>query len=230
MVGGRKIVLAVLGAAMVTGLAAPGASAASSGNGGDKAIATTGLIVAADLPATYTQSARDTSSDAKTSKTAAKLSACKKLVAFMAATTKSAEAKSDEFNQGQTQIDNTVTVFPTAAKAKAAVDAYANTGVPACFAQLLGKVAQQAGGKATSDIKRVSDVTAGDQAIAYEGPVQITESDGSSSTLGFGNLVIRVGRGVAVYSYNHDANVSIQTDLTNAVESSGGRLKSALGG
>lgn len=219
-----------VGAAIVLGLVAPVAGAASTGSATDKQIATAGVLVASDFPATYTQAARDTSSDAQTQKQAAKLAACKKVVAFMKAVKQYTEVKSDEYNAGQTQIDNTVTVFPTAAKAKAAVDAYAATGIPACFAQLLSKAAQQGGGKATADIKKVQDVTAGDQAIAYEGPVQITESDGTQTTLAFGNLVIRVGRGVAVYSYNHDANTSIQTDLKNAVSSSGGRLEQALAG
>jgi hypothetical protein len=226
--GSRRSLTVVVGAALVIGALAPAAGAASTGGASDKQIATAGVLVASDLPATYTQSARDTSSDAATKKLAAKIAACKKLVAFMSATDKSPEAKSDDFNQGQTQIDNTVTVFPTAAKAKAAVSAYANTGVPACFGQLVSKIAQQAGGKATADIKKVSDVSVGDQSIAYEGPVTITESDGTTSTLGFGNLVVRVGRGVAVYSYNHDANTSITDDLKNAIGSSGGRLQAAL--
>ncbi len=114
-------------------------------------------------------------------------------MAFTKATKKNTEVKSDEFTQGRTQIDNCNAVFPTAAKAKAAVDAYAATGVPACYGQLLGKIAQRAGGKATADIKKVRNVTAGDQSVAYEGPVAITESDGSTTTLAFGNLVIRVG-------------------------------------
>lgn len=222
--------MTALGAAMVIGVLAPAAGAASTGSATDKEIATAGVLVASDFPATYTQSPRDPSSDAKTKKVAAKLSACKKLVAFLNVTDKSPEAKSDDFTQGQTQIDNTVTVFPTAAKAKAAVNAYAATGVPACYGQLIGKIAQQNGGKATADIKKVNDITIGDQAIAYEGPVAITGSDGTSTTLAFGNLVVRVGRGVAVYSYDHDAQTSITDDLQAAVSSSGGRLQRALAG
>jgi hypothetical protein len=193
-------------------------------------IAQTGVLVAGDLPATYTQSAHDTSSDTQTEKLAAKLSSCKKYVAFRKAVDKYPEAKSDDFNQGQTQIDNSVTVFPTAKKAKAAVDDYAASGVPKCFGQLVGKLAQQSGGKAKAQIKKVKDVKVGDQSIAYEGPVAITESNGSSATLGFGSLVVRVGRGVAVYSYNHDANTSITADLQQAVSASGGRLQQALAG
>jgi hypothetical protein len=230
MVTGIVMGMVGLGAAVLTGVVAPAAGAASTGRATDRQIATAGVLVAGDLPASYTQSARDTSSDAQTQKLAAKIPACTKVVAFMKLTDKNTEVKSDDFAQGQTLVDNTVTVFPTAAKAKAAVDAYAATGVPKCFGQLVGKVAQQSGGTAKADIEKVSDVTAGDQAIAYEGPVAITEADGSQATLAFGNLVIRVGRGVAVYSYNHDAQTSIQTDLRNAVESSGTRLQDALAG
>jgi hypothetical protein len=225
---GWRTVVVVLGAALVMGLVVPAAGAASTGSPSDKEIAAAGVLVASDLPATYTQSARDASSDAQSKKLAAKIPACKKVVAFLDVTSKSTEVKSDDFSQGNTLVDNTVSVFPTAAKAKAAVDAYAATGVPACFGKLVAKIAQQAGGTAKADITKVDDVTAGDQAIAYEGPVQVTESNGSTSTLAFGNLVIRVGRGVAVYSYNHDANTSIETDLKNAVESSGTRLQNAL--
>lgn len=217
-----------VGAVILTSVLAPVAGAASSGSAADQEIATAGVLVAGDLPSAYTQSPRDTSSDAQTLKMASKVAACKKLVAFMRATNTYTKKKSDDFSQGQTVIDNTVTVFPTAAKAKAAVDAYAATGVPRCFAQLVGKLAQQAGGKATARIKKVRDVTGGDQAIAYEGPVAITESNGAKSTLAFGNLVIRIGRGVAVYSYNHDAQIDISTELKSAVESSGSRFQRAL--
>jgi hypothetical protein len=223
----RTVVVGV-GMAVLTGLLAPSAGAASTGSPTDKQIAEAGVLVAGDLPATYTQSARDTSSDAKTQKLASKLPACKKLVAFMKVADKNTKAKSDDFSQGQTLVDNTVAVFPSAAKAKAAVDAYTATGLPACFGKLVSKVAQQAGGKAVADIKKVKDVSAGDQSVAYEGPVALKESDGSTTTLAFGNLVIRVGRGVAVYSYNHDAQLSISDDLKNAVSSSGGRLQQAL--
>ena len=227
---GWRIVLVSVSLAVVSGVIAPAAGAASGGTASDKEIATAGVIVASDLPATYTQSARDATSDAKTTKLATKIPACKKVVAFMSAVKKNTEVKSDDFDQGQTSIDNTVTIFPNEAKAKVAVTAYAATGVPACFAQLLGKVAKQAGGKATVDIKKVQDVSAGDQSVAYEGPVTLTEPDGSTTTQAFGNLVIRVGRGVAVYSYNHDAQTSITAELKDAVSSSGGRLQSALAG
>src|SRR5215510_11758410 len=97
---GRRLVTMVLGAAMVIGLIAPAAGAASTGGASDKEIAAAGALVAGDFPATYTQSTRDTSSDAATKKLAAKIPTCKKLVAFMSATDKSPEAKSDDFNQG----------------------------------------------------------------------------------------------------------------------------------
>ena len=226
---GWRVLVVCVGAVVAIGVLAPAVGAASTGSATDKEIAKAGVLVAGDLPATYAESPRDMSSDKETDKLAAKIRACKKLVAFMKAVDKYPEAKSDDFDQGQTQIDNTVTVFPTAAKAKAAVDAYSATGLPKCFGQLVGKLAQQAGGTAQAEIKKVQDVTAGDQAVAYEGPVTITESDGSTSTLAFGNLVIRVGRGVAVYSYNHDAETSITDDLKNAVVSSGTRLQDVLG-
>jgi hypothetical protein len=216
--------------AVVAAMVAPVAGAASTSGTSDKQIATAGILVSSDFPATYTQAPRDASSDAKTLKRAAKLPSCKKLVAFMTVVKDNTEVKSDEFNQGQTQIDNTVTVFPTEAKAKAAVDAYSATGLPACLGQLVGKIAQQNGGKAKADIKKRNDVSAGDQSVAYEGPVAVTESNGSTATLGFGNLAIRIGRAVAVYSYNHDANTDISADLKSAIENSGGRLQAAVAG
>jgi hypothetical protein len=215
---------------VVTGLLGPAAGAASSGSAADKEIAQAGVLVAGDLPVTYTESPRNASSDTQTDKQANKLPSCKKLVAFKKAVDKYTKAKSDDFDQGATHINNTVTVFPSAAKAKAAVDAFSASGLPKCFGQLVGKLAQGAGGTAEAEIRKVPDVNAGDQAVAYEGPVVITESDGSTGTLAFGNLVIRIGRGVATYSYNHDAQTTITDDLRNAVASSGTRLQDALAG
>ena len=226
---GWRIAIVGVGAAVLSGVLAPAALAASTGGASDKEIAASGVLVAGDLPATYTQSARDTSSDAGTTKLAATIPACKKLVAFRKAVDKYPEAKSDDFGKDQIAIDNTVTVFPNEATAKAAVDTYAASGVPQCFGKLVDKLAQRAGGTTKSDIKKVKNLTAGDQAVAYEGPVGITEADGSKSLLGFGNLVIRIGRGVAVYSYNHDAQTDISTELNSAVSASGKRLQTALG-
>jgi hypothetical protein len=222
------VVCVAISAALLGGMAPAVGAATTGGSANAKAIATAGVLVGSDLPATYTQAPRDTSSDAATKKLASKIAACKKLLTFMAAVKGSTEVKSDAFTEGQTTIDNTVTIFPSAAKAKAAMDTYAATGLPACFGQLVTKIAQQQGGRAQASIKKVHDVTAGDQAVAYEGPVDITESDGTSATLAFGDLAIRVGRAVAVYSYNHDARIDIATDLKRAVVTSGSRLQRAL--
>lgn len=219
--------LVVVGTMIGAGASAGGATTTGN-NARNKEIATAGVLVASDLPATYAQASRDTSSDTSTTKMASKIATCKKLVAFMTAVKKNPEVKSDDFTQGQTTIDNTVTVFPSAAQAKAAVDAYAATGLPACFGQLVTKLVDKAGGHAQASIKQVKDVTAGDQAIAYEGPVAIKAADGSAANLGFGNLVIRFGPAVVVYSYNHDAQTDISSDLKNAVDASGSRLQSAL--
>jgi len=225
-----SVAIVGVGALVTTGLFAPAAGAASMAGTSDKQIARAGVLVAGDLPATYTQSRRDSSSDKQTEKLAKKQPACKKYLAFRKSVDKYPEAKSDDFNQGQTSLSDTVTVFPTAKQAKAAMNTYAASGMPKCFGQLLGKIAQQAGGTARSQIKKVKDVSVGDQSVAYEGPVAITESNGSSATLGFGNLVVRVGRGVLVYSYNHDAQTTITQDLQQAVSASGGRLQQALAG
>ena len=79
---GWRVVVAALGVAALSGVLVPAAGAATTGGATDRQIATAGVLVASDLPTTYTQSARDTSSDAQTTKVAAKLPACKKLVAF----------------------------------------------------------------------------------------------------------------------------------------------------
>jgi hypothetical protein len=223
----RILLVGVVAVSTLTVAPATANAATSGGTASDKELATTGVLVASDLPA-YTQTPRDTTSDDATTALAKKLPACKKLAAFMTAVKKNPEAKSDDFDQGQTTIDNTVTVFPTAAQAKAAMDGYAAAGLPACFAKLVAKLVQQMGGQAQASIKKVNDVTAGDQAIAYEGPVAVKASDGSTANLAFGNLAIRIGRAIAVYSYNHDSQSDISADLQTAVENSGTRLQNAL--
>jgi hypothetical protein len=227
----RSLLVGVVAASTLTGVSATASGAATAdGSANDKELATAGVLVASDLPTSYTQAPRDTESDTATTALAKRIPACKKLAAFMTAVKKNPEAKSEDFNQGQTIIDNTVTVFPSATKAKAAMAGFAAAGLPTCFAQLVSKLAQQMGARAQASIKKVNDLTAGDQATAYEGPVAIRAADGSTANLAFGNLAIRIGRAVAVYSYNHDAQTDISADLRTAVENSGSRLQNALQG
>ena len=74
---------------------------------------------------------------------------------------------------------------------------------------------------------RQPDVGVGDQSVAFEGPVQITEKDGSTSTLSFGVLAARFGRVVTVYNYSSADDVSAV--VQHAIDASSARLRAAIG-
>jgi hypothetical protein len=223
----RTVLLGALAGVVVLASWAPPVGALSSS---DQQLAQSGVLMASDLPTTYTETPRDASSDSSAQKAAAKIPACKKLGAFMRAVKGFAHVNSADFDEGQTSISNGVTVFPSAAKAKAALTGFASAGLPVCFDKFVPQLASSAGGSAVAQIQKVSDVTAGDQAVAYEGPVQITESDGTSETLAFGYIAIRTGRGVDVYSFTHTADSDISAVLDAAVGATLTRLTAALSG
>ena len=214
--------------ALVVGAPAGAGAVSTGGSSSNSQIAKAGVLVSADLPAGYVQKKHDTSSDKATQKTASKIAECKKLAAFFQTVKKYKQAKSPDFDQADTTISNTVTPFPSASKARSAMGTYTAAGLPACFGKLLAKVVASQGAQVTADIKQVGGVDVGDQAVAYEGPVDIAAKDGSTARLGFGTLAVRVGRVVDVYTYSHAAETDVSTTLENAVQSSLTRLQQAL--
>ncbi len=133
-----------------------------------------------------------------------------------------------EFRPRQTQIDNTVTrSSPSCSEGQAAVDTYSPAVSSVELEGSSSASSREQVGKATADIKKAV-ITAGDQAVVGEGRVQITERDGNTTTLRLGGNLGDPHRAAAVYSYNHDANISIETDLKSASEPGWTALEQAV--
>ena len=65
---------------------------------------------------------------------------CKAFIAFSAANEKNPRAKSANFDLGQSNVTNTVSVYPTTAKAEAAVTMFRNPKLPQCLERLFTAV------------------------------------------------------------------------------------------
>ncbi len=215
----RRPVVAALGAVLVGvgllgALALPGAAASAS----DQELATTGVLVPSDFPAGWTSSTRGQTSDKAIDAAAAKVAACEPFLAFSKANKKNPRAKSPNFDHLQSNVTNSVSVYPSAAKAKAAMHTFADPRLPDCldalfrsvFTKQLKKnssVADQIASVDTS-ITPVSDVRIGDQAVAYQGAVDVELQDGSHQSIGLGLVSARVGKAVAGYSWTSDIDIS----------------------
>jgi hypothetical protein len=213
--------------------AAPAWSIASND---DAELAEAGLLTQADFPAGWTATERP-ADDGEVEKVAKTIPSCNDYRALRTTTKRQAQAKSPQFELGASQIDNTVTVFPTTAAATAALKVFAKPSVLTCVNKLFTKVftASIAADPATRkqvdsidvDIDRASVVPVGDATTAYEGTVTITLKDGTTQTLGVGTAAARTGRGVDTFSYTVDSS-DVLPLLQPLVEASVARLTAAL--
>jgi hypothetical protein len=211
--------------------------AAAASSAGDRRIAEEGVLTEADFPRGWTSSPRDSSNDSQTEKTAKTIPACKGYLALRAAAKKQPNATSPEFELGDSEIDNTVSVFPTTRSATKATKAFDAPAVPSCINSLFTKVFTEAlaDDPATSgqiddidvDIERAPVAEVADSTTAYEGTVRISARDGSSQTIGVGVAAVRVGRGVTLFSYVVDASGVVEL-LPSLVDASVARLTVAL--
>jgi hypothetical protein len=230
--------LALLVAAGVgaLGAAAP-AGAASSNN--DAQIAQAGVLVASDLPTTWSQHKRDTSSEKDADAAAVKIPSCKTYRAFRASlqAVKRSRVQSPDFELGQSTFDNTVNVFASEAAADKVLATFAKSSIPGCVDKLFTILFQQqmvSDKKTAAQVKGIKvsvepyDITNyGDDTVAYEGNVTITFKDGTSLNIGLGNTAVRVGRAVSDYSYTVFDQAAVDA-LSPAVEKSVARLQAAL--
>jgi hypothetical protein len=69
----------------------------------------------------------------------------------------------------------------------------------------------------------------GDDSVVYEGTMELTGADGSTSRVEVGNAAVRVGRAVDVVTYSTTGG-SLTDVLTPAIDASVSRLRSALAG
>ena len=111
-----------------------------------------------------------------------------------------------------------MSVYPSPAKATAAVHTFADRRLPDCldalfrsvFTLQLQKTTSLAGQLQSVDtsIAPVTDVRIGDEAVAYQGTVDVAFKDGTRQTIGLGIVSVRVGKAVSGYSWTSDTDIS----------------------
>ena len=227
----RRLGLTLLTVASLGALAAPGAGAATT----DKQIARAGVLVQTDFPEGWTTSARAKTPDAVLDAAAARIVSCKPFVAYSKANKKSPRAKSPNFDHAQSNVTNAVSVFPSEAKAKATIRMFSDSRMPDCLQKLFNTLYGQQLRKdertadkvttVTTSIAEVPDVRVGDEAVAYQGTVDVGFKDGSTQTIGIGFAATRVGHALAGYSWTSDADIS--ATLQPAIVKSVSRLHDA---
>lgn len=220
-------VAALLGLAS---LAMP-ATAASS----EQQLAHSGVLIASDFPAGWTETARSSASDAPLDSATAKVAACKPFVAFIKDEHRHPRADSGNFEHEHVNVTNRVTVYPSSAKADAALRTLSDPRLPACldalsrseFARQLKKTSPLADHIASVDVSAqlVPDVRIGDRAVAYQGPIEVRLDDGTTQSIQFGVASVRVGQAVAGYTWTSDGDIS--STLQAAIVKSVTRLQDA---
>jgi hypothetical protein len=227
----RRVALAVLAAAMLVVLAAPGAGAATS----DKQLARAGVLVKSDFPAGWTQRARAKTPDDALDALAAKVVSCKPYLAFSKANRRNPRVNSPTFEQSQSNVTNAVSVYTSVAKAVSAIATFSDPRMPDCLQKVVNAVYEQQFKKdkqtaaqvtsVTTSIAPVPEVRLGDQAVAYQGTVDIGLKDGTTQTIGLGFAKARVGKVVSGYAWSSDTDIS--ATLQPAIVTSVNRLRDA---
>ena len=212
---------------------------AASGRNGDAQVARAGVLVASDLPATWSEHKRDPSSDKATDAAAAKIASCKAYRAFRKSvqSLKRSRVQSPDFELGQSTFNNTVNVFSNESTADKVLTTFGNSSVPTCINKLFTVLFTQ---QITSDKTTAAQVNGidvniefynienyGDDTVAYEGKATVSFKNGTSLEIGLGNTAVRVGRAVTDYGYTL-FNQAATDALSPAVKKSVARLQAAL--
>lgn len=234
---GRRVVPVALLASFALAAAVPPARAAdtTSVKPTDKEIARAGVLVLSDFPESWTQSKRSKSSDAVLDAAAAKIKACAPFRAFSTANKRNPHATAPNFDHEKSNVTNAVSVYPTTTKAIAAMRTFADTRLPKCLERLFSgvfdaqlaknkKLAKQIRSVATN-IAPVDGVRIGDQAVVYQGTVDVALKNGTTQRIGLGVLTVRVGDALLGYSYTADTDISAA--LQPAIVASVDRLQTA---
>ena len=224
----RATVLVPLAAAALAVGAGPAGAA-----GTDQQIAQQGVIVAGDVPTTWTASPRDTSGDQQQLAIAAKIPACKGYVAFQKANDATTGVQSQDFASGDDQIHNSSYVYASdAAASKTFDDLGGKTAVAKCLTQVLqkGLATQLKGNKDVKSSKALikpvkqSTSTANVDGVGFGGGYQVVLKDGTKQGASIALVTFRMGRVINTYSANAAPDSSqISSVFQNAVAATVGR-------
>ena len=227
--------LALMSAVALGVATTPAHAAKTSSKVSDKQVAQAGVLVRSDFPDGWTQGKRSDSSDAQLDAAAAKIKACAPFLAFSKANKRTPHATSPNFDDAQSNVTNAVSVYPSTAKAVAAMRLFGNARLPKCLERLFSGVFDAQLAKKRSLAKQIRSVTThialvdgvriGDQVTVYEGTVDVALKDGTSQRIGLGVLAVRVGDALVRYSYTADTDIS--SALQPAIVASVDRVEKA---
>jgi hypothetical protein len=215
--------------------AATAAGAASRAD--DEQIAEAGVLVSTDFPAGWTSTPRDSSNDERVEEVAGKIPSCKRYLKLRATGRKQPRAESDSFELGDSDLQNTVAVFPSTSSANAAMKVVRHASIPKCMSELYTTLLETeiASDPETRDVitevavniepARISPV--GDAAHLYDGTVVLTANEGTEVTFGIGLVAVRADRAVSLFSYQVDSSAVAEL-VGGLVAKSVGRLDTAL--
>lgn len=222
-------------ALVVLTLAVVGAGAAGAATSTDRQLAKAGVLQLSDFPAGWKQRTRGSDSDKKVDAQAAEIARCKAFTKFATANEKNPRATSPNFERGQSNVTNAVSVYPSAAAAEAAIGRFREARIPRCLEQLYTAVYRarlQEDKRVARRLKSVgtrlgreSGIRLGDDAVVYQGTLDIGLKDGTVQTIGLGFVTVRVGAALADYSYASDTDISAA--LQPAIVASVTRLQRA---
>jgi hypothetical protein len=201
----------------------------------DDAVARAGVFVAADFPAGYQASAPSDTSHTDNLRLAKGVHGCGPYVWVQKALKSLPQAASPRYTDDTRSISNEVDVFESERAARSAVARYQKSSVVACLENLFEKQVRQDPDRRDSvddvavNLERRDIAGLGDDSVVYEGTMQLTATDGSTSRVGIGNAAVRVGRAVDAVTYSTTGG-TLTDVLPPAIDASVSRLRSALAG
>jgi hypothetical protein len=214
-------------------------AAAPAGAATDKQTARKGVIVASDLPSTWT-STPDESNDAELDKVAAGIPDCEDYLAVRKITKRTPNVDSRDFSLGDQDLSNEVWVFGSTFSAKRVLTDMGAPTIDDCFTAVFRKAVEAdiaADPRSAAQVRSVrvqvtqsSDVPdVGNDVVGYEGGVEVTLVNGTVQTLLVGNLLVRVGRAILSYSLSAPTTSSgYRTAFDSALAATVARMKKAL--
>lgn len=176
------------------------------------------MLRVSDFPAGWKQTTRSSSSDKELDARAAKIASCKPFLAFRKANKKNPRAQSPNFDLDESHVNNTVSVYPSAANATAAMRSFNDARLSPCLDKLFSgefraqlaedeRVAKQLR-SVKVDIGRLDGVEIGDDAVAYQGTVVVTLKGATVTNFGLAIIAVRVDNAIPGYSYTADTDIS----------------------
>lgn len=220
----RRAAIAVLALALIAVVAAPAGAASKK----DSKLAKQGVLVAKDVPASWTSSPSDNSSGPELERAAADIPDCETYLAVRKANKTAANAESRTFTDGTTELSNEVWVFPTAAKAKKVFADMQSSTIAPCFTELFQSLfeAQLATNPQVASvdvsISQSNDLPGleGDATVGYGGPGVVRNTDGTTERFLMANFAVRSGRAVLSFAVfgPPDANGGFQPSFISPGE------------